>query len=83
MDIVDVKYEQKLLVRSYTLAWLHTNKGLENPGGKFTDNPGWRNFMSKDLFTACAQDCGFEVIHSEVVSFSVEDSDCITLLKKN
>jgi SAM-dependent methyltransferase len=59
----------------------HSNYG-KNPGGKFTDNPGWRNYMTQELFCTYAREAGFDVAHSEVFSFSAENSDCITLLKK-
>lgn len=63
-------------------ALFHHSNYDKNPGGKFTENPGWRNFMTKGLFTSYAKECGFEIIHSEVISFSTANSDCITLLKK-
>ncbi len=64
-------------------ALFHHSNYQKNPDRVFTNNPGWRNFMSQELFTSYATECGFEVIHSEVISFSAEDSDCITLLRKN
>lgn len=71
---------RKLKDGAYAL-YHHSNYG-GNPGGKFTDNPGWRNFMTQELFLNKAAETGFEVVQSEIISFSCEDSDCITLLKK-
>ena len=63
-------------------ALFHHSNYDKNPKGKFSDNPGWRNYMTKDLFIAMSKKCGFDVMHSEVFSFSCHNSDCITLLKK-
>lgn len=64
------------------LALFHHSNYDKNPNGKFSDNPGWRNYMTQDLFIAIAKKHGFDVLHSEVFSFSCHESDCITLLKK-
>jgi SAM-dependent methyltransferase len=84
---------EKESVRSYVLdsyrvlkaggyALLHHSNYNKNQGGKFTDNPGWRNYMTQELFCSYAREAGFEVAHSQVFDFSTKDSDCITLLKK-
>lgn len=84
---------EKESVRSYVLdsyrvlkaggfALLHHSNYDKNPGGKFTDNPGWRNYMTQELFCSYARQAGFEVVHTQVFDFSIKDSDCITLLKK-
>lgn len=70
----------KLKAGGYAL--FHHSNYSKNPNGKFTDNPGWRNYMTQELFLNNARQNGFEVIQSEVISFSCEDSDCITLLRK-
>lgn len=64
------------------LALLHHSNYDKNPNGKFTDNPGWRNYMTQDLFVALSQKYGFDVLHSEIFSFSCPGSDAITLLQK-
>ncbi|WP_181305877.1 class I SAM-dependent methyltransferase [Rufibacter sp. XAAS-G3-1] len=63
-------------------ALFHHSNYDKNPGGKFSDNPGWRNYMTKSLFCSLSEKYGFQVVHSEVFSFSTTDSDCVTLLKK-
>jgi SAM-dependent methyltransferase len=70
------------VLKSGGLALLHHSNYDKNPGGKFTDNPGWRNYMTQDLFCSYAREAGFDVVHSQVFNFSTKDSDCITLLKK-
>lgn len=66
-----------------SFALFHHSNYDKNPNGTFTDNPGWRNFMTQSLFLSYAAACGFNVVRSEVISFSAEASDCITLLQKN
>jgi SAM-dependent methyltransferase len=63
-------------------ALFHHSAYDRNPGGRFTDNPGWRNYMTPELFLAMAARHGFEVLHSEVVAFACPGSDGVTLLQK-
>ncbi len=70
------------LMQHGALALFHHSNFSSNPGGKFTDNPGWRNFMSQEIFKTIAISAGFEVVDSEVFEFSAPGSDCITLLRK-
>lgn len=63
-------------------ALIHHSNYDKNPGGQFTDNPGWRNYMNKELFANYANQAGFELIQSESFDFSTENSDCVTLLRK-
>lgn len=65
-----------------SFALMHHSNYDKNPNGKFSDNPGWRNFMTQHLFKSMATKYGFEIVHSEVIAFACPDSDCITLLKK-
>lgn len=64
------------------LALFHHSNYDKNPKGEFTDNPGWRNYMNRELFKSMARKWGFEIVHSEIISVSCQDSDCITLLRK-
>jgi SAM-dependent methyltransferase len=64
------------------LCLIHHSNYDKNPGGKFTDNKGWRNFMSHDLFCKYATEIGCKVRQSEIISFSFENSDCLSLLEK-
>ncbi|MCW3073388.1 MAG: hypothetical protein JWP69_457 [Flaviaesturariibacter sp.] len=63
-------------------ALFHHSNYSKNPGGHFSDNPGWRNYMTQELFLSIAKGHGFEVLHSEVITFSCPGSDCLTLLRK-
>jgi ubiquinone/menaquinone biosynthesis C-methylase UbiE len=63
-------------------ALFHHSNYSKNKGGQFTDNPGWRNYMTQELFLEYAHQCGFEVVQSQVFSFSCPDSDGLTLLWK-
>ncbi|GAC1347467.1 MAG: hypothetical protein NVSMB18_32510 [Acetobacteraceae bacterium] len=63
----------------------HSN--LTNPGVKWTENPHWRNFMSKALFAHVAQRTGFRVLEQSVQDWGKADErvpeiDCLTLLEK-
>ena len=64
------------------LCLLHYSNYQGNPGGKFTDNPGWRNYMSQELFVACAIDTGFTILHTSILDFSGPATDALTLMKK-
>jgi ubiquinone/menaquinone biosynthesis C-methylase UbiE len=61
---------------------LHYSNYNLNPDGAFSDNPGWRNYMTQEIFTKYAVDAGFRVIESIVFTFTSPDSDAITLLEK-
>jgi ubiquinone/menaquinone biosynthesis C-methylase UbiE len=63
-------------------ALFHYSNYDKDPEGGFTGNKGWRNYMSQEIFTTAATSYGFRVLHSEIVSFSFKDSDCVTLLEK-
>lgn len=38
--------------------------------------------MSKELFAYLAYHAGFEIVEQQVIDWSLEKMDCITLLKK-
>lgn len=62
----------------------HSNYDL-NPGGDYTQNPGWRNFMSVEAFRHLASRGGFRVLESRTLKWgngSPKDSDAVTLLEK-
>ena len=63
-------------------ALFHHSNYSKNPGGRFSDNPGWRNYMTQELFLSMAKRYGFEVVQSQIITFSAPDSDCLTLLRK-
>jgi SAM-dependent methyltransferase len=63
-------------------ALFHHSNYSKNPGGRFSGNPGWRNYMTQELFLSMAKAYGFEVAHSQVITYACPDSDCLTLLRK-
>jgi SAM-dependent methyltransferase len=79
---------KQYLVDSYRVlkpggkALFHHSNYTKNKGGSFHHNPGWRNYMSQDLFAAYAQEAGFNVAASHVLTWAEPDSDCLTLLQK-
>lgn len=61
---------------------LHYSNYDKNPGGKFSDNPGWRNYMTQEIFNSYVQEIGFTLLDTELIDFSGPASDAISLLKK-
>ncbi|HMI62593.1 MAG TPA: class I SAM-dependent methyltransferase, partial [Puia sp.] len=57
------------------LALLHHSNYDKNPEGIFSSNPGWRNYMSWELFTQMAKASGFRIIESKTISYTSENSD--------
>ena len=64
------------------MALLHHSNYDKNPEGNFSSNPGWRNYMSWELFIQMAKAAGFRIIQSKTISYTSENSDRITLLQK-
>jgi len=60
----------------------HHSNYDRNPGGDIHDNPGWRNFMSQNLFHHyCAKE-GLEVVKSQIIDWDTPKQDCVTLFRK-
>ena len=60
----------------------HYSNYDKNPGGHFRDNPGWRNFMSQNLFLHyCAKE-GLEVVRSQIIDWDTSNQDSLTLFRK-
>jgi SAM-dependent methyltransferase len=61
----------------------HYSNYDKNPGGHIHDNPGWKNFMSENLFQHyCAKE-GLTVIKSLVFdNGTTVQQDCVTLFRK-
>ncbi len=58
---------------------LHHSNYAANPGGLYSENPGWRNFMSADIFAHLAIRAGFCVISQTIINWSKNNLDCISL----
>lgn len=60
----------------------HHSNYDRNPGGDIHDNPGWRNFMSQNLFLHyCAKE-RLEVVKSQIIDWDTPKQDCVTLFRK-
>jgi SAM-dependent methyltransferase len=65
-------------------AFIHCSNYTGNPGGDFRDNPHWRNFMSREIFTHLAKKAGFTVAQVNKVAWGgIADLDCAFLLRKD
>jgi SAM-dependent methyltransferase len=60
----------------------HHSNYDRNPGGNLHDNPGWRNFMSQNLFLHYCKKEGFEIIKSQAIQWDTPELDCVTLFRK-
>jgi len=63
-------------------AFAHHSNYTGNPGGDPRCNPGWRNFMSGELFAHYAHKEGLSVIRQKNVDWKCDGTfiDCFTLL---
>lgn len=66
-------------------AFFHYSNYTRNPRGDVHDNPGWRNFMSLELFEHYATKEGLEVVLSDLIRYSHDlgaFSDAVSVLAK-
>ena len=84
---------EKDTVRSYLLAssrvlrsggqcLLHYSNYQSNPDGVFSDNPGWRNYMTPELFLRYVNEAGLILVETHLIDFSAPASDALSLLRK-
>ncbi|RYY63158.1 MAG: class I SAM-dependent methyltransferase [Chitinophagaceae bacterium] len=84
---------EKETVRSYLLAsfralrpgglcLFHYSNYHANPAGPFSANPGWRNYLTQELFTQYFTEAGFTLIETHLTDFSAPQSDAVSLLLK-
>ncbi len=60
----------------------HSNLG-SRPGFDYKDNPGWRNFMSRNLFAHAAVRAELQVLEQTILDWDYEyNLDCLTLVEK-
>jgi len=64
----------------------HHSNYTANPTGDFRENPGWRSFMSKELFMHYCNKEGLEVVKATVIDWGAKekfckDSDCVSLFR--
>ena len=60
----------------------HHSNYDDNPSGDLHDNPGWRNFMSQNLFIHYCSKEGLDVVRSQIIDWSSPETDCLTLFRK-
>ena len=63
--------------------FFHHSNYDKNPSGNPHDNPGWRNFMSQNLFIHYCSKEGLDVVRSQIVDWSSPEMDCLTLFHKS
>lgn len=72
----------RILVPNGLVLFHHSNYS-NGPGQWYTLNPGWRNFMSADIFKHLAINSGFKVIEQRIIDWVGQSNlDCISLCKK-
>lgn len=76
--------EARRITRIGGHAFIHCSNYTGNPGGDFRDNPHWRNFMSREIFTHLAKRAGFTVARVETIAWGgIRHLDCVFLLRKD
>lgn len=63
-------------------ALLHHSNYSSNPTGCFTDNPGWRNFMSTDIMKYLLSRSGLRALSIDEIDWAAPKSDALTFLEK-
>jgi ubiquinone/menaquinone biosynthesis C-methylase UbiE len=86
----DIEIVQSYLKEGYRIlrtdghAFIHCSNYTGNPGGHFSHNPHWRNFMSFELFSHLAIKAGFAIAAGRKISWGdIPDLDCVFLLRKD
>jgi SAM-dependent methyltransferase len=69
-------------------AFIHYSNNHSDPSGNYRNHPGWRNYMSREIFEGWLAEEGFRVIESHYVKWvsviiPADDGDCdaITLFE--
>jgi SAM-dependent methyltransferase len=70
------------ILRVGGLALLHHSNYASNPEGRFTANPGWRNYMTADLMRHLASRNGLSLLDQTIIKWSAPESDALTILEK-
>jgi len=71
------------ILRQGGKALLHHSNFTGNPTGKFTENPGWRNFMSADIVCHLASRNRMRVVSQTVIDWDIPELDMLTVLVKD
>lgn len=86
-DIAVYLEETFRVLRPGGRALFHHSNFDSNPGGYYTENPHWRNFMSQRIFAHLAIRAGLEPLEQNVIDWGLgkkrrRSLDCLTLLEK-
>jgi ubiquinone/menaquinone biosynthesis C-methylase UbiE len=61
----------------------HHSNYDQNPTGRFTDSPNWRNYMTRDLFAHFCSRHGLNIIEQVEMDWGQQEkSDCLSLFQK-
>jgi ubiquinone/menaquinone biosynthesis C-methylase UbiE len=60
----------------------HHSNYSSNPTGDFRENPGWRNYMSDNLFAHYCMKEELAVIKQKVIDWEIPEMDCFSLFEK-
>jgi SAM-dependent methyltransferase len=63
-------------------ALLHHSNYAVNPGGKFAENPAWRNYMSSDIMCHLASRNRLRVVFQKAIDWDLPELDMLTVLEK-
>ncbi len=74
--------ESHRLLRPGGYVLIHHSNLSQAPGGALANNPGWRNYMTADLFKHLARRRSLEVVEQHVIDWAIPGSDALTLLRK-
>ncbi len=74
--------ETKRILRPGGRGFFHHSNFFKNPAGDVHDNPGWRNFMSAELFEHYASKGGLTVRGQQIVDWDAPASDCFSLVER-
>jgi ubiquinone/menaquinone biosynthesis C-methylase UbiE len=64
------------------VAFVHHSNVSAHPGRDFREIPGWRNFMSKEIFAHLAIHNGLEMINQFVFDQGGPAADCFSLVRR-
>jgi ubiquinone/menaquinone biosynthesis C-methylase UbiE len=62
--------------------FVHHSNVTTNPGSDFRTHPGWRNFMSKEIFAHLCIHNGLDVVNQYIFHQGGPEADCFSLFRK-
>jgi ubiquinone/menaquinone biosynthesis C-methylase UbiE len=63
-------------------ALLHYSNYSKMPASPFNESPGWRNYMTADLFAHFAHRSGLQIVDTRTIDWADTESDALTLVAK-